>query len=350
MNAGIASAVPTVEEITPGWLSDVLRARVDEVVADVVGTGQMGSCYRLHLSGEDGLPPTIIAKLPPADVAARDMMANAYANEIRFYAQLAPTVSIRIPTCYYAAMGQGGTFTLLLEDLAPSMPGEQIAGCSPAQAHAAVVNLAGLHAPRWNDSSLWDIENMLLPTAEIAELTTATLVPAVDTFKDALGSAISDEDTATLREAAELIGAWTLGRRERFGLLHMDYRLDNLMFEPGGSGVHAVDWQGMAVGLPARDAAFFMGTGLSVEDRRSCEKQVIGDYYAALIDQGVTDYSLDECWDDYRFGMLQIPFITVFGLVFGTRTERGDRMFTAMVQRGCAAIRDLDTLNLVRSA
>jgi hypothetical protein len=172
----------------------------------------------------------------------------------------------------------------------------------------------------------------------------------VDTFLEALGPAISDEDATTLRESAELIGTWTLGRRERFGLLHMDYRLDNLLFDPDGSGVHAVDWQGMAVGLPARDAAFFMGTGLSVEDRRDCEKQIVDDYHAALISQGVTDYTVDECWDDYRFGMLQIPFITVFGLVFGTRTERGDRMFTAMTQRGCAAIRDLGSLDLIRSA
>ena len=33
---------------------------------------------------------------------------------------------------------------------------------------------------------------------------------------------------------------------------------------------------------------------------------------------------------------------------YGTRTERGDRMFAVMVARACTAIRDLDTLALAR--
>jgi hypothetical protein len=45
--------------------------------------------------------------------------------------------------------------------------------------------------------------------------------------------------------------------------------------------------------------------------------------------------------------MFHNPFITVFGCVYGTRTERGDRMFLAMTERGCAAIRDLGVLGLV---
>ena len=42
--------------------------------------------------------------------------------------------------------------------------------------------------------------------------------------------------------------------------------------------------------------------------------------------------------------MVQGPLVAVFGYAYGTRTERGDRMFAAMVRRACAAIRDLDTL------
>ena len=45
--------------------------------------------------------------------------------------------------------------------------------------------------------------------------------------------------------------------------------------------------------------------------------------------------------------MVQGPLVAVFGYAYGTRTERGDRMFAAMAQRACAAIRDLDTLALV---
>jgi hypothetical protein len=63
----------------------------------------------------------------------------------------------------------------------------------------------------------------------------------------------------------------------------------------------------------------------------------------------VRDYSADECWDDYRLGQLQGPMITVIGCIYAgsERTERSDTMFVAMAHRSCAAIRDLDSLELV---
>ena len=344
-----APAVADVADLTPAWLSTALGAAVEEVRSEIVGTGQMGSCYRLHLAGDPRLPSTVLAKLPATDAGTRELMANAYANEIRFYRDLAPTVDIRVPECFYAGMADAGVFTILMEDMAPSEPGEQIAGCSPDQARAAVVNLAGLHGPRWNDPALWEVDGMLLPTEEMAELTEASLVPAVETFLEMLGDLVSAEDAATLRAAAPLAARWTLGRSERFGLLHMDYRLDNLLFHPTGSEVCAVDWQGMAVGLPARDVAFFLSTGLDVDERREHERSIVTDYHERLVGYGVGDYSLDDCWDDYRFGLFQTVFITVFGCVYGTRTERGDRMFAAMIERGCAALRDHDALTLIRA-
>jgi hypothetical protein len=45
--------------------------------------------------------------------------------------------------------------------------------------------------------------------------------------------------------------------------------------------------------------------------------------------------------------MLQGPLVATFGCAFGTRSERGDRMFATMVARSCAAIRELGTLALV---
>lgn len=339
-------AVPTADDLTVEWLSAALGKRVDSVTTELVGTGQVGFCYRLHLAGDPSLPATMVAKLPTDDAGTREILANIYANEVRFYRDLAPTVDIRIPECFYADLGETGIFTLLLEDLAPSEPGEQIAGCTPEQALSAVVNLAGLHGARWNDPALWEIEGMLLPSEEIADLTQQTMLPATETFLEMLGPAISDADAATLRDASALIGAWVLGRGDRFGLVHMDYRLDNLMFEPDGPGVCAVDWQGMAVGLPGRDVGFFLATGLSPEERRTHERSIVAAYHERMLDY-VPDYTLDDCWDDYRFGLLQVVFITVFGAVYGSRTERGDRMFTVMTERGCAAIRDLDALTLI---
>jgi hypothetical protein len=344
---GPAPAVPLAEDLTATWLTDALGLQVDAVAAEVVGTGQMGSCHRLFLVGDPALPTTVLAKIPSEDAGTRETMAGAYANEVRFYTDLAPTVDIKVPHCYFAAMGDAGTFTLLLEDLAPAQVGEQIAGCSPEQALGAAVNLAGLHGPRWCDPTLTTIDGMLPLGKQMGDMLDLTFPPAAESFIEMLGDQMSAADVETLTALVPLVGRWIAARAERFALLHMDYRLDNLLFDLGGPDVHAVDWQGISIGLPLRDVAFFLSTGLMIEDRRAHETDIVAAYHQKLSGYDIGDYSFEQCWDDYRLGLVQNPFITVFGCVYGTRTERGDRMFLAMIERGCAAIRDLDVISLL---
>jgi hypothetical protein len=342
-----------IEQLTPTWLSEALGARVDDVAAAPVGTGQIGTCYRLTLTGGD-LPTSMLAKLPTPDPGARELLANVYRSEMRFYELIAPTVDVRVPATYYAEMSpDSGDFTLLMEDLSPREQGDQLDGCSVAQAADSVVNLAGLHGPRWCDPTLLDVEGLQINGPDDAALMAELYGPATEIFVDALADLLTPEDVATLREVVTIIESWALARAERFGLVHGDYRLDNLMFPPdGGAGVVALDWQTLSLALPARDLAYFLGTSLSVEDRRRHERDLVAAYHQALASYDVpgtplNEYALEDCWEDYRFAMVQGPLVSVFGCAYGTRTERGDRMFAAMVARSCTAIRDLDSLSLV---
>ncbi|MFL6107368.1 MAG: phosphotransferase family protein [Marmoricola sp.] len=333
-------------ELTTGWLSEALGAEVTAFTQTAVGTGQMGSCYRITLDGHPTLPSTVLLKLPAADPGTRAMVAGAYRSEVRFYTELAPTVAIRTPACYFTTeVTADGDFAMLLEDLAPAEQGDQVAGCTPAQAAAAAVNLAGLHGPRWCDPELLDIEGLTLNGPEDAALLASVYGPATDTFLAHLGDAVSSETAAVLRGCVEVAERWSLARQERFGLVHGDYRLDNLMFSE--DAVWAIDWQTLSLGLPARDLAYLIGTGLVVEDRRAHERHLVAAYHQALGDRGVTGYSFEECWDDYRFALLQGPLVSVFGCAYGARSERGDAMFAAMVERSCAAMRDHGTLEMV---
>ena len=53
--------------------------------------------------------------------------------------------------------------------------------------------------------------------------------------------------------------------------------------------------------------------------------------------------------DDYRVGLLQAPMITMLGAAYATaeRSKQADAMFLAMACRSCAAIRDLNSLDLL---
>lgn len=335
--------------LTPAWLSSALGAEVTSVAWEPVGSGQIGACYRLTLEGGQGVPRRLIAKLAAEDPAARSFLGPAYRAEVSFYRDLAPTVAARTPRCHYGALADDHTtFVLLLEDLSPATQGDQLAGCTPRQAADAVVNLAGLHGPRWCDPTLLDLPWLNAVGEEDAATLGEVFGPAVDTFVERFSGDLPAEDVRTLREVADRVAAWVLGRGERFGLVHGDYRLDNLLFPaPPQEGVTAVDWQTLSIGHPLRDLVFFLGTGLSPRERSAYERSLVETYHTALTGYGVDDYGLGECWEDYRFAAIQGPLITVLGCAFGARTERGDRMFLAMTRRSCAAVRELGTLDLV---
>jgi fructosamine-3-kinase len=144
--------------LTPEWLSEALGTQVKAVEHERIGSGQIGTCYRLRLDAGEGVPRTLIAKQPAEDVAARAFLAPAYRAEVSFYRDLAATVAVRTPRCHHSAISDDhAAFVLLLEDLSPAAPGDQLAGCTPAQAADAVANLAGLHGPRWCDPTLLDV-------------------------------------------------------------------------------------------------------------------------------------------------------------------------------------------------
>ena len=257
------------EELDPAWLTAALGRPVTAVSCDRVGTGQIGECYRLRLTG-DGVPASVLAKLPAAESSARELLAGAYRSEHRFYTQLAATVDVRVPDCHFAVIDPAtGEFTLLLEDLATYQQGDQLGGCTVDQARDAVENLAGLHGPRWCDPTLLDVDGLSLNGPADASLLQELYVPATETFLEALGDRVPGEDAETLRACALVSEAWALGRAERYALCHGDYRLDNVMFPSIGTGSVALDWQTLSLALPARDLAFFLGTSLAVETRRA---------------------------------------------------------------------------------
>jgi hypothetical protein len=241
-------------------------------------------------------------------------------------------------------------FVLVLEDLSDARQGDQIAGCPVDHAEAALVNLAGLHGPTWCDESLRSASWLSGDTEGIADLFAPFLAVAADAFAERFAAELDDDEQAVLAGARELLPGWIGAPAERFAVIHGDYRLDNLLFPEGDPArVAAVDWQTTALGRPGADVAYFMSTCLDVDDRRRHERDLVAAYHAALADYDVAGYRLEDCWEDYRLGMLHGPFITLLGRLTATVTARGDEMFRVMWRRSSAAIEDLGTVAAVRA-
>jgi len=344
--------------LTPEWLTAALHdaghpeVAVSDVAVEAIGTGQTGCSFRVSVNFAEhtDLPSTFVAKLPADDPSVRQRVAGGYRAEVAFYDTVAATVHVPLPRCYVSTISEDGqAFVLLLEDLSPARQGDQIAGCSPDHARAGAVALAGLHGPRWCDPSWHDFTATALQAADAKQAIGLGDVArmAADLFLERLGGRMSQEDRVTLDAYPERTAPWLLARPERFSLLHGDYRLDNLMFAPDDASVIVVDWQTLSVGLPARDLAYFVSTSLPPDVRASHEHALVAAYHAALMAWGVRHYDLNECFADYRLGMLQAPLIATLGTAFSSTTERGDQMMLVMLERACAAIRELDTFALI---
>ena len=279
----VIPAIPSPAAVDESFLTSVLRANgyaaeVSSFRATPVGTGQIGQCirYTLDLSGQTaGCPTSLVGKFPSDDETSRrtGVALHNYLKEVRFYAEIRDLVSIRTPRCYYGAIeGEGPEFVLILEDLAPGEQGDQIVGCSADDASAAVLELVGLHAPTWNrdlSAHPWldrRADQRGDPTADTIALYGHLLGPFLDRFGDRLQS----DEKAIIERVATSTGPPWYPEPDHRALVHVDYRLDNILFDRSvhPPRVSVVDWQSVTVGAPLNDVAYFIGAGLLPEIRR----------------------------------------------------------------------------------
>lgn len=343
------SHIPAADEVDAEWLTEKLHAcgytgEVIEVRSERVGSGQIGKCMRFSLTyaGEHDGPDTLVGKFPSDDPSsqATGIALRNYVREVRFYQQLQQRLPIRTPRCYFAdIVDEGPTFCLLMEDLAPAQQGDQLLGCDADHAHAAVMQLVGLHAPGWNDKDLAALE-WLGPKTPPAPGENPTLMlyqAQLPGFLDRFGPRLATEEAAIIEQvgSADTGPLFHRGEAEPSSLIHVDYRLDNLMFLPTEQGIEVtvMDWQSITSGPPLNDVAYFLGAGMLPAHRREVEESIVRDYHRGLIDAGIADFSWEDCWLRYRQGTFAGFGVTVIASMIVEQTARGDEMFTAMAQR-----------------
>ena len=344
------------EDVTPSWLASVLNTDVRGVDVTPIGTGQTGATYRVvatYEAEQSDVPTSFAVKLSAQDDAVRERVALGYRSEVEFYSRIADEMAIPVPRSYHTEISEDGAdVVLLLADMAPAVQGDQIAGCSPAEAQLAVEALAGLHGPSWCDPRWMDLPAIVMPKPgddDAAKGLGDISRMAADIVIDRLGAKIAAEDQETLVAAMSLVTPWLKAEPKRYALMHGDYRLDNMLFDPDRTRITVVDWQTVGIGSPGRDLAYFTGTSLEPSVRSEIERDLVERYHRSLLEFDVDGYDIDTCWSDYRLGVVQVPLLVALGTAFASTTERGDDMMMAMLSRGCRAIRELETLELIRS-
>lgn len=347
--------IPTPDTMTAAWLTERLRGAGHETAevlsfrGNRIGTGQIGQCIRYELelaNPDDAAPRQLVGKFPSDDATSRQtgVQLRNYLKEVSFYRDLQARVGIRTPRCYFAEIeAEGPEHMLLLEDLAPAVQGDQLGGCSPEVARAAVLELVGLHAPSWCDASLRGIEWLGEPNAFTVQIGRALYGGQLPAFLDRFGPSLEPDERDIIERVAGSVGPPFEALPEVFSLVHVDYRLDNLLIDEAATppGIAVVDWQSVTLGNPLSDVAYFLGAGLLPETRRDVEREIVAAYHRGLVAAGVEDFSWERCWNAYRRGAFAGFAVTVVASVMVQQTERGDEMFTHMAKRHARHALDL---------
>ena len=348
--SGMAAVPSTIDDVTPQWLTAVLDgATVTAVRAERIAedTGFSALLYRLHLVGE-GAPSSVIVKLPAESEARRAMeLLDGYQRELSFYRHVAGAAPMQTPRVYAAHMTtDSADFVLVLEDLCDWDNADHLAGLSLDRARLCIEQLAGLHA--WSSDGRNAAVLEAFPSMD-TPIVRDLLIPAfgpgwqiyLDNSSVRVSASVARFAEGFAGRAVTALPALT----ERDMLLHGDIRADNMFFD--GDRLKVVDFQFAARGAGAADIAYLVSQGLPTEVRRGHDEALIREYLAHLSADGVTDYSLDEAWRQYRFAvayLMVLPVITLNG--WDAMPERSRALCLKLTERAVATIDDIDALEV----
>ncbi len=366
-----AKGFPThPNELTTEWLTETLDAAGVSSGAQVIsfettpvgeGIGMLGILVRVTLTYDrpaPDAPQTLIAKFPSAVPGNREIGVTyrLYEREVNFYTNIRTKIGgLAAPECYggHYEPGTGDSF-LLLEDLGAYRVGDQVTGCSGAEAMMILDSAIPLHAAYWNriDDPLLDGVTKVDDAPQIAGIAGGCAVGwdrCVEMFPEAMPDAIRAAKDHFIGSVPELHRM--VGRRVQT-VIHGDLRLDNMMFgdEADQRPVVLLDWT-LTKTSGLHDVAYLVSQNVDLEQRRAHETEIIEHYHQGLLAHGVADYSLEQCSADYHLVVLHLFAYAV--LIAGTldpSNERGAAFMRQMLHRSSSAVMDHDLLRLLPSA
>ncbi|MEU1980695.1 phosphotransferase [Nocardia sp. NPDC019395] len=341
------------DDLTAEWLTATLGTTVLGFRSERIGTGQVSDCYRVTVDRAPGStgPRSVILKVASADPTSRQTGSamGLYESEVRFYRELVPHLrGGPIPACYHAAIDtDSGAFDLVLEDAAPAVVGDEILGATAEQAFLAAAELGRLHRRAGALPSLteaaWLDRSSLLNAALFEQLYTLFL----DRYREYLTGAqrsVCDALVAGFDHYLELVSG------DRRGLVHGDYRLDNMLFgaPDAGRSLTVVDWQGVMAGPALTDLAYFLGGALTTGLRRTHYADLLRSYHAALGPN--PPITLAQVRESVRRQSFMGVIMSIAASVVVERTERGDELFMTTLSRHCDHVTDTGAPDLLAPA
>ncbi|MFA5883125.1 MAG: aminoglycoside phosphotransferase family protein [Acidimicrobiia bacterium] len=311
------------EVCSPSWLDDVLGARYPGVrVAATSVTEELvtiASKVRFAVEYEanpSGAPDALCVKGYFSPESAS--FASLGQVEVRFYSEVAPLLSVRVPPCVHTGIDpESGHGLILMEDLVAG-GSTFLTALSPYtvdQTAATLEQLARLHTADRAAITATDTEWLAPRLAGYLGYVTE------DRLQAQLDDGRADGLAPELRRADRLrAGLGVLAdhsARAADCLVHGDAHAGNLYLDPDG-GPGLIDWQVVQWGAWELDVAYHVGAVLAVADRDAHERALLDHYLDAVRAHGGTPPTEADAWEAYRRAL-------VYGYFMWGITQRVER-------------------------
>jgi thiamine kinase-like enzyme len=317
-------------DMTPDLLSEILiasgvmRAGSVTAVACDMESSQKGfissvaTCNVTYSHDAEGdVPQRLFLKVTKSELHPEYRQVGQH--ETSFYTTILPPAhDLPVPRCYYAAWDADTRHAvLLLADLShrhfqrplPLPP-------APAQCQRIAESRARIHAHGWNHPQLGKtIGAPLTPDEAAASL--KRLEASYPHFMEYLGDTVLPAQ----RSAYERILASSFLQRraqrllaqQTVTLIHGDAHTNNLMlpYDHARGRAILIDWQRWSIDVPLYDLAFLIALHWSAERRAARERPLLRHYHAQLLRHGVTAYSWEDSWNDYRASVIVMTLIPI---------------------------------------
>ena len=353
-----------LSQITKEWLQETLGDQlngsiIQELSTQIIGVGEgfMGQLARIKLTfaGDSEVKPdSFIIKFAAARQDTRDMAAdrNLYKREIGFYRDIGEKSGVSIAKCHFAHYDeQSNQFVLLIEDLAPGEPSDQIHGTDRETSERVITEFAKLHAKWWNSKELESLDWAKWQITEMPKEKSIEMFKIGHEEAKRTGKFEAYPEMNRLMEFLPPLLKFDPAPPFPFSLTHGDLRSDNVIRPTKEGGRFAIiDWQISGIGDPISDIAYWMILSLSIEERRSTEKHLLNLYHETLLECGVKGYSHKKFINAYRtnIAVIQLMFSMPIDQI-DQSSDRAKELFHQFYSRIDAALVDWEMEKLLRS-
>jgi len=348
----------SIDEITPDWLTRVLReggSLTRGAVSKVQNHSQQSNwasnailrlTYSANALGEK--PAKLFFKL------CRPGPGTFGDSEIVYYSVVAAEIrDAPIPRCYHAAYNQeNGNYHLLLEDLSETHAPD----VEPTWelATSTISAMAQLHAGWWNHPRLSLVGEF--PDRAKLEKYVGFAEQGLAPMLEEVGADLPQEWLALIHKIFETHCEKMIERAgdgHDLTCIHGDLNPGNILSPIASSEkTYLIDRQpfewSLTTWLGVSDLTYMMVHWWEPEMRRKWEKPLLEHYHRHLLQLGVHEYSFDQLWNDYRLCAMQSLYVPASWCVNPVEREEAKWLWWSQLQKTMTACIDLKCAELLQ--